>query len=209
MRILISRGKTPADNYVEAVTRAGGEATAVYLPASHEEYDALILAGGGDIDPVFFGEENCGSQEIDIARDRAELALLDAFARSGKPVLGICRGHQLVNIWAGGGLIQDLGKKNAAHRWEGKDKVHPVVTERGFLRELYGKRFFSNSAHHQGVGRLGKGLCAAAWAEDGVVEAMEHERLPVFTVQFHPERMNGRDTAEGDRIFRWFLGKGT
>lgn len=206
MKLLISVGRDadPA-NYIRAVERAGGSPCAAYLPRPDLSYDGLILAGGGDVEPSLFGRKNCGSRNIDLCRDKAELALLDSFAAAGKPVLGICRGHQVVNVWAGGGIVQDLGEGNILHQWEGSDKIHPVFACEGALRALYGVRFWVNSAHHQGVGPVGKGLRVTARAEDGVIEAMEHERLPIWTTQFHPERMTGPNTADGSLIFRRFI----
>lgn len=206
MDVLISVGKeADPGNYIRAVEWAGGRPHAAYLPKPNPAFDGLILAGGGDIDPSLFGQKNCGSRQVDFFRDRAELALLDAFAAAGKPVLGICRGHQVVNVWAGGGIVQDLGEHNAIHRWEGCDKTHLVLAGSGVLHRLYGPRFFANSAHHQGVGPVGKCLRVTARAADGIIEAMEHCRLPIFTTQFHPERMTGPDTADGSVIFHWFL----
>ena len=208
-RILISTGGGNPANYVNAVRAAGGKPFAAYLPEPDLSYDGLLLAGGGDVEPARFGQEDRGSHGIDPARDRAELALLDAFLGAGRPVLAICRGHQVVNVWAGGNLIQDLGRLVPDHQREG-DTVHPVRAEEGtLLRRLYGQAFPVNSNHHQGVGRLGRRLCASARSGDGVVEALEHESLPLISVQFHPERMTGAlartDTVDGGAIFREFL----
>lgn len=209
--ILISTGGGDPAAYIAAVAAAGGAACAAYLPAYDPRWDGLILAGGGDMDPAFFGQENRGSREIDRARDRAELALLDAFLGAGKPVLAVCRGIQAVNVWAGGTLIQDLGEElNAFHSWEDGDKVHPIRAVPGTLmHRLYGPLFPVNSAHHQAVGRIGKGLIVSARSESGVVEAMEHESLPLICVQFHPERMTGAyvrpDTVDGGAIFTHFI----
>lgn len=204
MNILISVGKT-ADptNYIRAVENAGGTAHACYLPKPNPNFDGLILAGGGDICPSLFGQKNCGSTDIDPDRDRCEFALLDTFTRMGKPILGICRGHQVVNVWAGGGLIQDLGEQNAIHRREGQDKVH-LVSASGVLKSLYGPMFRVNSAHHQGIGPVGKGLAVTARSADGVIEGLEHRSLPILTTQFHPERMTGAETPSGSLIFQWF-----
>ena len=208
MDILISvSGSSSPENYVRAVKAAGGRPHPLYCPGPDAGYDGLILAGGGDMEPALFGQKNCGSEGIDFSRDRAELALLEAFAGAGKPVLGICRGHQVVNVWAGGGLVQDLGEQNAIHRGADGDKTHMIFAGLGVLRKLYGTRFRVNSAHHQGVGPIGKGLRVTARAADGVVEAMEHECLPIFTTQFHPERMTGPETADGSVLFRWFIMK--
>ena len=206
-RILISTGGGDAANYLAALAAAGGAGDARYLPAPDLGYDGLLLAGGGDVDPALFGQENRGSRGIDRARDRAELALLDAFCGAGKPVLAVCRGHQVVNVWLGGGLIQDLGPGLVPfHQKEEGDQVHLVQAEKGtLLHQLYGPVFPANSSHHQGLGPLGRGLRATAWAEDGVVEAVEHEALPILSVQFHPERMTGPDTVDGGALFRIFL----
>ena len=206
MDILISVGKRAnPDNYVKAVERAGGTAHAAYLPEFDLRYDGLILAGGGDMEPSLYGQENRLSDSIDADRDRTELALLDAFASAEKPVLGICRGHQVVNVWAGGDLIQDLGKQNEAHRRTESDRVHRVCARDGLLKKLYGDSFATNSAHHQAVGTVGAGLTVTACSTDGVIEAMEHETLPIFTFQFHPERMNSGETVDGSAVFRWFV----
>lgn len=209
-RILISTGGGNAENYLAALAAAGGQGEARYLPAPDARHDGLLLAGGGDMEPARFGQADCGSREIDPARDRAELALLDAFCAAGKPVLAICRGLQVVNVWLGGDLIQDLGPLVPRHRREEGDQIHPVRAGEGsLLRRLYGPAFAVNSAHHQALGRLGRGLSAAARAEDGTVEAAEHESLPLIAVQFHPERMTGAlarvDTVDGGPIFRAFL----
>lgn len=210
-RILISTGGGDAANYLAAVQAAGGAGEARYLPDPGLSHDGLILTGGDDMDPALFGQEDQGSRGIDLARDQAELALLDAFLGAGRPVLAICRGHQVVNVWLGGDLIQDLGPELVPfHQGEQGDRVHLARAAEGtLLHRLYGPVFPVNSAHHQGVGRLGRGLRAAAWSEGGVVEALGHDRLPIISVQFHPERMTGAlarpDTVDGGDIFRVFL----
>ena len=93
----------------------------------------------------------------------------------------------------------------------GADRLHGVYTDDAPLRALYGERFTVNSAHHQCVDRLGDGLRAAAWSEDGVIEACRHKSLPVYSVQWHPERMclchTRADTVDGGTLFRWFIGQ--
>ncbi len=211
MRVLISTGGGDPANYLAAVAAAGGAGTARFLPEPDLSFDGLILAGGGDMDPELFGQRDWASRDIDRDRDRAELALLDAFLGAGKPVLGVCRGHQVVNVWAGGDLLQDLGERlTPFHRRAEGDRVHLVRAEDGtVLRRLYGPVFPVNSSHHQGVGRLGRGLRVSARSEAGVVEGLEHERLPLLTVQFHPERMTGfharPDTVDGGAIFAHFV----
>lgn len=210
MKILISTGGGDPANYIAAVSAAGGDPVAAYLPRPDDGYAGLVLAGGADMDPAFFGQVNWASRGIDRARDEAELALLDWFLSRGKPVLGICRGHQVANVWARGDLIQDLGDLLVPFHSGEADRVHPVRAEEGsLLRRLYGELFSVNSSHHQGVGRLGEGLKVTVRSEGGVIEAMEHERLPLITTQFHPERMTGKlarpDTVDGGAIFREFI----
>ena len=126
-------------------------------------------------------------------------------------MLAICRGHQVVNVWLGGDLIQDLDPALAPFHGGGEeDRVHPILAEPGsLLHRLYGPVFPVNSTHHQALGRLGKGLSATARSEGGVVEAVEHDSLPLISVQFHPERMTGEkarpDTVDGGAVFQVFL----
>ena len=132
---------------------------------------------------------------MDLDRDRAEFAVLKAFLDAEKPVLGICRGLQLLNVALGGTLIQDLGPEgNLFHRRGGDnaDRVHPVRSKPGSIFDLlYGPVFAVN------------------WSESGIVEGAVLPGKPVLAVQFHPERMsfaNRRaDTVDGAAIFRYFL----
>jgi putative glutamine amidotransferase len=146
--------------------------------------------------------------DIDRALDEAQLAMTDAFVTTKRPILGICKGQQILNVYGGGTLIQDLATA-PAHRYQDRDMVHLCVSAKGsLLAQLYGPRFATNSAHHQGLGRIGTGLRVTAWADDGTVEAIEHDTLPILAVQFHPERMcfaKARpDTVDGASIFQAF-----
>ena len=145
----------------------------------------------GGADRYFIPFFSPTDQHVVTPRDRRELALLDAFTAARRPVLGICRGHQVVNVWAGGNLVQNLDKTLAPfHQQPQGDCLHPVRTRKGSRMDAwYGAMGTVNSNHHQGLGKLGRGLVATAWSEGEVVEAMEHRTLPLWTVQFHPERM--------------------
>ena len=159
--------------------------------------DGLILQGGADIDPRAYGEEPTHTVGVpDGARDRFELELLRGFAAAGKPVLGICRGMQLINVAFGGTLYQDLradGATQALHvRREIYDEhVHGLRLAPGSaLARCYGDNAAArvNSIHHQGVKALGRGLVAEAWSDDGVVEAIRRDGPGfVLGVQWHPE----------------------
>ncbi|MBP1736438.1 MAG: Glutamine amidotransferase, class [Oscillospiraceae bacterium] len=211
-RILVSVGENSRFNYERAVEAAGGEPISRYCPTLDAGYDGLLLCGGGDIDPSFFGQENLGSNAIDRKRDLAELALVEAFCGGGRPVLGICRGHQVMNVALGGTLIQALNSTVVSfHQQEHGDILHILRCEPGsLLHQLYDLPLFPvNSNHHQALDLLGGGLYPIQWSESGIVEAIVHSSLPLLGVQWHPERMTGdlqrTDTVEGGRIFDWFI----
>lgn len=143
---------------------------------------------------------NTASRGLTPDRDAAELALLKRFSAAKKPILGICRGLQIINVAFGGTLIQDLPGHNAVN---GMDRLHNVCMTPSFLQVLYGTTMLTNSAHHQAVDQLGQGLRAVQWAPDGTVEALCHTQLPIWAVQWHPERMNV--VTDGVRLFRAFL----
>lgn len=212
-RILISGVEGSRINYERAVAAAGGEPISCYCPPHDFTYDGLLLCGGGDVDPSLFGQKNCGSKEIDRARDLAELKLVEAYCNAGKPILGICRGHQVINVAFGGTLIQDLGIPLAEfHQQEVGDAVHILrCAPNSLLYERYGATTFAvNSNHHQALDAVGKGLRPIQWSESGIVEAIEHNSLPVLGVQWHPERMTGEkkrpDTVDGGTLFEWLIG---
>lgn len=164
-------------------------------------WDALLLPGGGDLEPWRYGRENAASRNLEPERDAAELALLEEFTAAGKPVLGVCRGLQTVNVFFGGTLLQDISGHSALEN--GADRRHIVKTASSPLLPLCGTRLRVNSAHHQAVDRLGSGLRAVQWAGDGIVEALCHERLPVWAVQWHPERLKDQDVSR--RLMAAFL----
>ncbi|MBQ6946429.1 MAG: gamma-glutamyl-gamma-aminobutyrate hydrolase family protein [Clostridia bacterium] len=208
-RILLSLygGK---ENYIAALERCGAEAHAFYLPELSTDYDGLLLCGGSDIHPKYYGEEINGSVDIDHQRDEAEFLLLDAFVKAGKPVFGICRGLQLINAYCGGTLIQHL-PQTAEHRsgQSGVDLIHPAVTVEGsLLRQLLGGEAQVNSYHHQAIGAPGQGL-KATMMTGSVIEAAEHESLPLFGVQWHPERTTGAfasaEMVDGIVLFEHFV----
>ena len=128
-----------------------------------------------------------------------------------KPILGICRGHQVVNIALGGNIYQDMSDAMlAVHAQtpDGQNRTHPIqVASYTMLGDLYGEgEILVNSTHHQAVRNFGQGLYRTAWDENGVVEGMQHASLPIWTVQFHPERMTGENgEADGQKIFDFFL----
>ena len=198
-------------NYLNALNHLGVEPVFVYEPCEAAGFDGLLLPGGEDINPARYGQENRGSEEINDDLDNLQFAVLDNFLKTNKPIMGICRGHQLLNVYFGGTLIQDIEEK-AYHKWlEPKgDNINTVIADDGsILERLYGKRFKTNSSHHQAVDKPGKGLKIVAKADDGIVESLEHESLPIFSVQFHPERMcfekANPEMVDGSEVLKYFL----
>lgn len=207
MKRIFLRGR-PGDfeNYLSALRACGAEPVLSMDPAQADDCDGLLVPGGADVDPIHYGQTNTASVGIDPDRDRDELALIRRFCDLGKPILGICRGHQILNVALGGTLIQDI----PGHaQTDGVDRVHAVRVTHPFLHAFYGNSFVSNSSHHQAVNRLGEGLSVTCVSEDGVIEGVIHENGNIIGVQFHPERMafahRRPDASDGEPIFRAFL----
>ncbi|MCI2056555.1 MAG: gamma-glutamyl-gamma-aminobutyrate hydrolase family protein [Oscillibacter sp.] len=206
-RIFICGSPADFSNYDRAIRALGGLPLFSASPEDAAGCQGLLLPGGGDADPALYGEENRGSHPPDSPRDAAELALIARFVENRAPILGICRGAQMLNIFFGGTLIQDLPDHSQI---DGTDLFHPVEAIPGSeLSHLYGTDFVVNSAHHQAVGQLGSGLRAVCTARDGVIEGIAHLSLPIWGVQWHPERLVNsllpEGTAAGQIIFDSFL----
>jgi putative glutamine amidotransferase len=186
-------------NYGEQVAAAGG--VPVLLPplpgvaAAVDRLDGLLLTGGGDIDPGRYGARlHPRTIRVSAPRDAAELELLDAAMSAGLPVLGVCRGMQLVNVARGGTLCQHLADDAGHTPVPGTFGSHPVRVAPGTrlagILGANGAGVDVPTAHHQAVDRLGEGLVATAWTEDGVIEAVEPSAGGdpfLLAVQWHPE----------------------
>jgi putative glutamine amidotransferase len=193
------------DDYIASVEQSGGRARVLEVGESPrsliEQIDGVLLTGGGDIDPVFYGEERHPSvYDAEPGRDEFEIDLARRAVAADVPVLAICRGTQVLNVAAGGTLVQDIPSELAtelAHSVETpKDCVaHEVrVAANSRLHAALGETVGAactcrvNSRHHQSVGRLGSGLVASAVASDGVIEAIEAPAARFCVgVQWHPE----------------------
>ena len=210
VRIEIPTVRGIAEKYVLALRMLGAEPVIVHEVPDVAEFDGALFPGGvADVNPKLYGQAPAGSANNNDALDAHQLAVLDAFVKAKKPVFGICRGHQLINVYFGGTLNQDLPR--AAHHMFGESYLaHGAKTVgNSFLLPLYGGEFSINSSHHEAVETLGAGMQIALVADDGTIEATQHESLPVWSVQFHPELMCGRfarrDTVDGGIVLRWFL----
>ena len=206
-RIQLSCERGASAAYADAVTAAGGIPCPGYSPEPDLSCAGLVLCGGGDLDPELFGWPQAGGDPPDRERDVAELALFRAFYQAGRPILGICRGMQVINVFFGGDLVQDWPGHSAA---DGADRLHAIKTAPSRLRALYGTHCIVNSSHHQVVGQLGDHLEPLQWADDGAVEALRHRTLPVWGVQWHPERLSASDRRlpDGLLLYRAFLSGG-
>lgn len=173
--------------------------------------DGLLLTGGGDVTAAYYGQDpSPEAYGSDYARDRWELALVAAARASGVPILGVCRGAQVLNVAAGGTLTQHLPVvTEESHREYERDgeTVHPVqVDPAGLLATITGERAFGvNSLHHQAVARVGPSLRPVAWSPDGVIEALESvDGGPVLGVQWHPELLVHQPAHPAHlRLFAW------
>ncbi len=205
-------------DYVDGVTGAGG--VPVVLPPIVEAteemvggIDGLLLSGGSDLDPSYYGEEPLPELGTTIPeRDAFEVAILEHALERGMPVFGICRGLQVLNVALGGTLYQDLtsqlGDGSIAHRqqmpkWQW---THEVEVNGGseIARVLETAELRVNSYHHQAIKDLAGGLVAVAYASDGVIEAVESPNLSkhwLVGVQWHAEAMRDVEGSEHRNLF--------
>ena len=206
-------------NYAEAVKMAG----AVPFIAPYTELegvselvamaDAVILTGGHDVNPLVYGEElQKGIQGISNERDAFDLKLIEETIKANKPMLGICRGMQLINAYLGGTLYQDIYKANVAKlEHVSFDTLsvgahHITIREQSFLHRATGlKKMLVNTEHHQAVKDIAEGFKVTAKSSDGIVEAMEDVHRKIYLVQFHPEAMAVNNNGEAINIFKEFI----
>ena len=204
-------------DYVTSVVAAGGipflvppltaaSAGLVLAPAA-----GLLLTGGGDVAPSRYGEEtDPASGEVDEERDESELALVRQAGAMGIPILAVCRGAQLLNVALGGTLKQHICDDGPVrHRWPERryEAVHRVDVEAATVlaSAVAARHLMVNSIHHQAVERVAPGLRASAFADDGVIEALEGFSGLVLAVQWHPECLPVEMASKG--LFSWLVEK--
>ena len=191
-------------DYVDAVVRAGGVPLIIPFTTNKEVIisqaqliDGLILSGGHDINPYNYGQEPSQKiGEIFPERDIYEMILLEESKKRDIPILGICRGFQLINVAAGGTLYQDLSlipgnilKHNQVSN--PTLKTHKIeIKKNSFISSIFGKETMVNSFHHQAIDKVANDFIVVARASDGVVEAIEHKTYKfLVAVQWHPEML--------------------
>lgn len=208
-------------SYVHAIEQAGGLPVLIppltdedALAAIYARLDGLLLSGGGDIDPAHYGQERlpaCHAPEVE--RDIAELALARRAVADQLPILGICRGQQLLNIALGGTLYQDIttalpaASQHDHHDRPRDERTHEIaIAPTSRLAHILGTTSHPvNSLHHQAIHQLGDGVRVVAQAEDGIIEAMELDGHPfALAVQFHPEELVASDEPSR-RLFAAFV----
>ncbi|MCD8079936.1 MAG: gamma-glutamyl-gamma-aminobutyrate hydrolase family protein [Bacteroides sp.] len=212
--------------YTESVLKAGG--IPLLIPILEEEealirlvdlIDGIVLIGGGDIDPSYYGEEPVEEMgEIDDVRDVYDMTLIRLAAARNIPMLGICRGEQLINVAFGGSLYQDIPTQypdtTVNHHQEepSSEATHRVHLLPGSLfAEILGDTLIcTNTHHHQAVKEVAPGFRATGWATDGIVEVIESaEERPIWGVQFHPEGHTYAGDTVMVKIFDFLIGKAT
>lgn len=197
-------------DYARGVLEAGGLPVHLALdvdPALYvDRLDGIVLSGGADVEPRRYGaqpDEHADPPET--IRDDFEFALLGRATERQLPVLGICRGLQILNVFAGGTLHQDV-PEHARYDVAPATTTHSIeITAGSDLERLYGRTHEVNSLHHQTIDQVGEELVVTA-SHDGTVEGLEHLRLPILAVQWHPEMLTTRDT---DPVFGWIVGQAT
>jgi putative glutamine amidotransferase len=170
--------------------------------------DGLLLTGGGDVDPGHYGMERAAATGgVDRDRDTWEITLVWQAMTASVPLLGICRGCQVLNVAFGGTLLQDLpAQTTQPHLVTDRTRlVHRVCVEPGtqLYRVQQRADIATNSIHHQAVLTIGRGLRCSAQAEDGTIEAVEHRHRPLLGVQWHPENLP--DEPAHRALFGWLV----
>jgi putative glutamine amidotransferase len=210
--------------YTDAIVAAGGVPFIIpvvedeeVLRALFERLDGLLISGGGDIDPSRYGEAPLpGLGTTDPLRDNVEIPLARWAIEEGKPLLGICRGVQVINVTLGGTLYQDIPsqiKSGLVHdssftRQDWTYMAHDLrLDPHSKLAEIFGTTSFpTNSLHHQSLKDLGQGIRAVGWAPDGVVEAVEGNNGHFLVgVQCHPEALQSAADPRWQALFREFV----
>lgn len=191
-------------DYIKAVEKAGG-IPLMLPPITNEEdiksqcdlCDGFIFSGGVDINPIYYEEDphiKLGATNSEL--DKYQLALCKLIVEKNKPLLGICRGHQILNVALGGTLFQDLNALSyvafnhvqKSKRYEASHKVS--LRENSILSEIFGKEIFVNSYHHQSVAKLGRDLEIIATSNDDIVESIQLKNKKfILGVQWHPEML--------------------
>lgn len=207
MKVGIVGRKKDTSGYEQFLTSMNIEHITTLAIGDLSYCDAFLFPGGGDINPELFGESNHGARNIDTELDILQLQAFQYAFKQRIPVLGICKGMQLINVALGGTIQQNLDTA-AIHTSSECDLYHTtIITPNSFLHALYGDSIIVNSRHHQAIGKLGHKLIDVQWCPfDRCIEAIEHTQLPIWGVQWHPERIDSVQTdMNATVLLRYFL----
>lgn len=206
-------------NYVNALEKSG--AMVIILPVTNPKYateyaqivDGLVLAGGDDVSPILYNEDPIRENGANnIARDKFEKSMIEAMKKQDKPILGICRGLQIINATFGGTNYQDInsqvknviGHNQYPTKWD--TVTHSIkIIDDSWLSKSWGKEGFVNSFHHQAIKKVANEFIATAHASDQIIEAIENKKYNIYGVQFHPEMLFDTNQNAKD-LFRIFVG---
>lgn len=201
--LTIALPKSPDKNVKKAVTKFNKEANVPYkirlvtvtsAKVEVSSFDGLIIPGGKHVHPSFYPSKTiCKKHTYDKRLDRFEIDLVKKFKKAKKPILGICRGAQLVNVTLGGTIKTDIGSSH--YKWACRTTTTVSKTA---MRTLFGTSFETLHYHHQAVKELAKGLKITMKDSDGTIEGYQHKTLPIIGVQFHPEVMYMRKATENN-----------
>ena len=210
-------------SYTDAIVRAGGVPIIIPLSSDpsvakeiYNRLDGILFAGGNDISPELYGAALAGGRDISSLRDGTELHLMQLALSDQQPVLGICRGMQLLNAIQGGTLYQDIATDLPGHQDHEqsdhtKDTAHIAhllrIAEHSKLASILGPEpIHANSNHHQAIKQVAPVLQAVAWAEDDIIEAIEHTGDPfIFGIQSHPEALEATVEPRWRLLFSAFV----
>ena len=181
---------------VHALNQYGADARLVdNNKGSARDYDALVIPGGEDVDPSFYGQANTSSRNLNPKEDRLQMEAVRTFVQAKKPVLGICRGSQIINVALGGTLRQQIDGHMKVLR-----KVH--IRKTSTFRDVLGPDYNGMHYHHQCIDKLADGLVGTQIDDaDGCLEGFQHQSLPVYGFQWHPEMTDSSRRA----VFRFFV----
>lgn len=209
-----------ANTYVNAVLKAGG--APVLIPITTEpdilagildRLDGLIMSGGGDMNPLFWGENPIPQLgDVDPRRDQYDLMVIRLAAERQLPILGICRGQQVINVAFGGTLYQDIYAQRKDTTIKHSQSLpreygsHTITTnENTRIEALLTEQVIVNSFHHQAIKDIAPGFIVSAQSEDGIIEAIEAVHYPIYGVQWHPEAMAAADDESMLKLFQDFI----
>ena len=213
--------------YSDSIIRAGGIPVLIPMTTDidtlqqlYDRLDGILFAGGNDIDPKLYKAKPLAStKDISAKRDDTEVHLLDWALEDHKPILAICRGMQLLNVFAGGTLYQDIpldlpeasDHELSTLRQDGEYIAHKlnVKPSSKFADIIKAEYIKANSHHHQAIKDLGNNLTAVGWSDDGIIEIIENDTLPfVIGVQCHPESLQAAE-PKWNLVFRAFVHEST